>query len=65
MGKRVHILRTSIQRSEGRWVTVYRHSGPLCKGKMGGGRHGNDTQVLYLKVRREVGEIVQALRTPI
>ena len=34
---------------------MYRHSGPLSKGKGEGGRQCTDTHDLYLKVRGEVG----------
>ena len=65
MGDRVQTLRTSIERSEGRWETLYRHSGPLSKGQRGGGRQCTDTQDLYPKVTGEVGDNVQTLRTSI
>ena len=65
VGDSVQTLRTSIERSEGRWETVGGHSGPLSKGQRGGGRQCTDTQHLYLKVRGEVGDSVQTLRTSI
>ena len=42
---------------------VIRHSGPLSKDQRRGGRQCKDTQDLYLKVRGEVGDSGQALRT--
>ena len=33
---------------------MYRHSEPVSKGQMGGGRQCTDSQDLYLKVRGEV-----------
>ena len=65
MGDSVQTIRTSNQRSEGRWETVYRHSGPLCKGQMGGGSQCRDTQDLYLNVRGELRDSVQTLRASI
>ena len=44
-------------------ATVYRHSGPLSKGQRGGWRQCTGTQDLYLKVRGEIGDRVQKLRT--
>ena len=37
VGDRVQTLRTSMYRKEERRETLYRHSGLLCKGQMGGG----------------------------
>ena len=65
VGDSVQTLRTSIKSSEGSWETVYRHSGPVSKGQRGGGRQCTDTQDLYLKVRGELGDSVQTLRTSI
>ena len=42
---------------------MYRHSGPLCKGQRGGGGQCTNTHDLYLKVRGEVRDSVQTLRT--
>ena len=65
VGDSVQTVRTSNKRSGGRWETVNRHSGPLCKGQMGGGIQCRDTQDLYLNVRGEVGDSLQTLRTSI
>ena len=43
--------RTSILRSEERWETVYRQSGPLSRGRRGGGRQCTETMDFYLKVK--------------
>ena len=44
-------------------ITVNRHSGPLSRDERGGGRQCTHTQDLYLKVRGEVGDSIETLRT--
>ena len=57
-------LSGSLSKSQkGGGNTVYKHSGPLYKGQRGGGRECTDTQDLYQKVRGELGDSVQTLRT--
>ena len=64
-GDIVQTCRTSMKRSVWRCKTVYRHSGPLSKGQKGVEPPCTDAQDLYLKIRGEVGDSVETLRTSI
>ena len=60
----VQTLRTSVLWSEGWWETVHRHSGPLkVRGEVG--TKCLDTRDLYLKIRADVGDSVEPLRTSV